>query len=106
MGPMDNDNLLPATIDEEIDISHVQHPDIPDYPANVAQTTIRKNNLEVATMNLKVVREMWNHATSFGRVMRLLKESREAVKFRNDMLGFPNGATSKMPTGDDFTPID
>jgi len=103
----DEDSLLPALIEEApIELGHIQQPDIQDYPSNVAPSTIKANNLELATMQLKVVREMWKHANSFGRVMRLLKETRDATKFRNDMVGIPNGFTGKVPQGDDFTPID
>lgn len=102
----DENEYLPAVQDEDFGLSDIKQPDIVDYPANVAHTTIRASNLEIATMNLKVVREMWGSATSFGRVMRLLKESREAVKFRNDVLGIPNGATGTGSTKNVFEPLD
>ncbi len=102
----EDDSLLPALPDEELDLSSIIQPPIEDVPANAALTTIRKNDIELATASLKVVQECWNHATSFSRVMRLLKETRDAVKFRREVLGLPYGSQGASTKGNDFEPID
>jgi hypothetical protein len=102
----EEDSLLPALPGEELDISAIEVPLIPDFAHNTAISSIRKNDLELATMGLKVVAECWQHANSFGRVMRLLKETREGVKFRREVLGLEYGTKSSSTGRDDLTPID
>lgn len=102
----DEESLLPALPDEEISLDHIQQPDIPDFQINTHATSIKKNDLELATMGLKVVAESWKHATSFSRVMRLLKEQRDAVKFRRDVMGIPYGSQGSGTREIDLNPID
>ncbi len=101
-----DDENLPMFQGEEVDLSCIKQPEVPELPHNAAITTVRKNDMEIATMGLLVVREMWKHATSFSRVMRLQKETRDAVKFRREVMGLPYGSDGKQSREIDLTPID
>lgn len=99
----DNPDNLPAALTVSID---VDIPETQEFPVNVAESTLREDDLKYATTQLHVLSSLWGQELTIPNVLRLLRETREVVKFRRDVLGIPYGYHNQSSKGNDFTPLD
>lgn len=95
---------LPA-IQDQIQLT-AEQPEVKHFPANTAETSIKEDNINYATFQLQVVSQCWEHATTFARVIKLLREQREVIKFRSDVMGLKYGFKGESNTIDELNPLD
>lgn len=97
------DKNLPLQQDDEL--PPITHPGVPDVERNVALSTIQDNDLKIATMHLKGIQAAWGTVNSVNKLFRLMREEREAVKFRREVLGLEYGSKGSGTRQSDFDPL-
>lgn len=82
-------------------------PSIRNLGHNPADTEVKKEDMEIATMQLQGLMAAWAMpGLTVGRMLRLIDGTIKCVKHRRDVLNIPYGYIDKGPKNISFEPLD